>query len=94
LATPGDRQSGAPDQGRLRRTQGPPDIGASEVLVTTPIDGTATDHPAEGEADRRQRWPFLLVLGAPAFGTTFAITALTTHLPTLWQHRGLPACRW
>ncbi|PVZ06848.1 MFS transporter [Actinomycetospora cinnamomea] len=51
--------------------------------MTTPIDGTAPDQPAEGEADRRARWPFLVVLGAPAFGTTFAITALTTYLPTL-----------
>ena len=51
--------------------------------MTTPIDGTAPDQPAEGEADRRARWPFLVVLGAPAFGTTFAITAVTTYLPSL-----------
>jgi Na+/melibiose symporter-like transporter len=38
---------------------------------------------ADGAAGRRSRWPFLLALGVPAFGTTFAITAVTTYLPSL-----------
>ncbi len=58
--------------------------------MTTPIDDTAPDQPAEGEADRRARWPFLVVLGAPAFGTTFAITALTTYLPSLLDRESGP----
>lgn len=51
--------------------------------MTSRTGGTASDQAEGAEADRHARWPFLIVLGAPAFGTTFAITALTTYLPTL-----------
>ncbi|GLZ53436.1 MFS transporter [Actinomycetospora sp. NBRC 106378] len=37
----------------------------------------------DGSDGGRDRWSFLLRLGAPAFGTSFALTALTTYLPTL-----------
>jgi MFS family permease len=39
--------------------------------------------PDEGTGGRRSRWPFLLALGVPAFGTTFAIIAVSTYLPSL-----------
>ena len=51
--------------------------------MTRPIRGAEPDRAVEGEVDRRARWPFLVVLGAPALGTTFAITALSTYLPSL-----------
>ena len=43
----------------------------------------AVADPHSSAAGPRTWWPFLLALGVPAFGTTFAITALTTFLPSL-----------
>jgi len=51
--------------------------------VTRPIDGAAGDAATDDGTDDRSRWPFLAVLGAPTFGTTFAITALSTYVPSL-----------
>jgi len=58
--------------------------------VTTPTargDGAGkdagVDAPDDDTTGWRGRWPFLLALGVPAFGTTFAITAVSTYLPSL-----------
>lgn len=43
----------------------------------------AAERTAEEPSQDRSRRPFLVMLGAPAFGTTFAITAVSTYLPAL-----------